>query len=204
MTEFWQDEITNKSYIRLMELKKEFDFVLIGGWAIYLHTKAYKSKDIDIIIDYPQLTELKAKYNCNKNDFLKKYEIKEDHFDIDIYLPHYSDLSYPTEKILQDFVIIDGFKVVNAEELVILKQGAYTNRKGTIKGKKDSLDIVLILIHTNFDFKKYFEKIKTQKLENYKLQLKEIIQSITDNDIQYLKIIRTDFLKRKKAYLSLL
>jgi len=31
---------------------------LIGGWAIYLHTKALKSKDIGIIVDFQTLNQL--------------------------------------------------------------------------------------------------------------------------------------------------
>ena len=50
--EFWNDPIIDKSHRLLMDMKKSFDFVLIGGWATYLYTGAIKSKDIDIIVDF--------------------------------------------------------------------------------------------------------------------------------------------------------
>ena len=47
MPEFYQDLITQKSFEALQNLKREFDFILIGGWAVFLYTKDLKSKDID-------------------------------------------------------------------------------------------------------------------------------------------------------------
>jgi hypothetical protein len=38
MPEFYHDLITEKSLKVLQDLKKKFDFILIGGWAIYLYT----------------------------------------------------------------------------------------------------------------------------------------------------------------------
>ena len=99
--EFWNDEITDKSWNKLVELKKEINFVLIGGWAVYLYTKLHKSKDIDIVIDYSSLRQLQVNYILNKNERLKKYEIKmNDGFDIDIYVPNYSRLAIPIKDII--------------------------------------------------------------------------------------------------------
>jgi len=53
--EFWHNLITEKSFHLLQEFKKDFDFVLIGGWAVYLYTDSLKSKDIDIIVDLETL-----------------------------------------------------------------------------------------------------------------------------------------------------
>jgi len=49
MSQFYQKIITEKSWEALTVFKKQFDFILIGGWAVYLYTHALKSKDIDII-----------------------------------------------------------------------------------------------------------------------------------------------------------
>lgn len=46
--EFWDESVTEKSWIKLLELKKEVAFILIGGWAIYEYTNLQKSKDIDV------------------------------------------------------------------------------------------------------------------------------------------------------------
>jgi len=52
---YYHDLIAQKSWQLLQSLGKKFDFVLIGGWAVFLYTGALKSKDIDLILDYPQL-----------------------------------------------------------------------------------------------------------------------------------------------------
>jgi len=144
MTEFWNSLLTKKSWEILQELRKEYDFILIGGWATYLLTKQQKSKDIDIVVDLNELQKLKKK-NLMKNDNLKKYEIKVDEIDVDIYLEYYSKLTIPTEDIKKYSIEIQGFKVASPETLLILKQGAYFDRKNSIKGQKDLIDIVSIL-----------------------------------------------------------
>ncbi|MFH1752513.1 MAG: hypothetical protein ABH821_06285 [archaeon] len=201
MSEFWSEEITGKSYEKLFELKKELDFVLIGGWAVYLHTKAFKSKDIDIVVGYEQLFKLKENYSLTKNDFLKKYEIKLEHFDVDIYTQNFSELIVPVKVILKEFELIEGIKVVKPEILVILKEQAFLSRKGTIKGKKDALDITLILLHSNFELEKYFKLIKETK-KDYVSLIKEVLKTVTDKDIPYLNIKRQEFIKKRKQLIE--
>ncbi|MFQ6121110.1 MAG: DUF6036 family nucleotidyltransferase, partial [Methanosarcinales archaeon] len=98
--EFWNEIILEKSFKVLQKISKEFDFVLIGGWAVYLWTNSQKSKDIDVIIKYEVLDYLKKNYSLKKNDYLKKYEIIIDEIDIDIYLPYFSNLGIPVEEIM--------------------------------------------------------------------------------------------------------
>ncbi len=43
---YYHDLITKQSWEELQRLQKNIDFVLIGGWAIYLYTKALKSKAV--------------------------------------------------------------------------------------------------------------------------------------------------------------
>jgi len=66
--EYYHDLITEKSFKILQDLKREFDFILIGGWAIFLYTKALKSKDIDIIVDYDELEKFKKEFDIVKNE----------------------------------------------------------------------------------------------------------------------------------------
>jgi len=40
--EFWPELLTKASWERLVLLKKEFEVILIGGWAAYLHTGLHK------------------------------------------------------------------------------------------------------------------------------------------------------------------
>lgn len=101
MTDYYQEIVTQASWDLFIKLKEEISCLLIGGWAVYLWTNALKSKDIDIIVDFPALNILKQKYDVYKNEHLRKYEIKKQGIDIDIYVPYYSVLALPVEEILK-------------------------------------------------------------------------------------------------------
>ena len=47
--------ITQRSFEILQDLRRQFQFLLIGGWAVFLYTRALKSKDIDIVVEYEEL-----------------------------------------------------------------------------------------------------------------------------------------------------
>jgi hypothetical protein len=42
MKEFWNSMLTKESWEELKRLNKKYDFVLIGGWAVWLLTKLKK------------------------------------------------------------------------------------------------------------------------------------------------------------------
>ena len=148
---------------------------MIGGWAIYFYTKTLKSKDIDIIVDYDELAKFKKEFNIFKNERLKKYGARIEEIDIDIYLPYFSDLKFPIEEIKNYLQSIEGFKVPIPEILLILKIATYLERKGTIKGEKDYLDIFTLISNEKVDWKTYKELIKKYKLEIINQKIKEII-----------------------------
>lgn len=200
--EFWNSDLTEKSWSILQDIQKEkFRFVLIGGWASYLWTKQHKSRDIDIIIpDYKELEILKKKYSLNKNDHLKKYEIKFGEVDIDIYLPHYSKLALPPEIALQHTTKIEGFEVVTSETLLILKQGAELDRKDSVKGQKDKIDIITLLLYANPNIKTYNILLKENNLEHYKQRLRTIIT--TFKEIQHVGLTRHTYARKKKELLK--
>jgi len=177
MPEFYHDLITEKSFKILQDLKRKFDFILIGGWAIFLYTKALKSKDIDIIIDYDELEKFKKEFSIFKNERLKKYEAKIEEVDIDIYLPYFSQLGFPLEEIKNFLQSIEGFKIPIPEILLILKVKTYTERKGTTKGEKDFLDIFTLISNEKVDWKTYKELIEKYNLKDTNQKLKEIISS---------------------------
>jgi hypothetical protein len=173
--EFYHDLITEKSFRILQDLKKRFDFILIGGWAIYLYTKALKSKDIDIVIEYDQLEKFKKEFSIFKNERLRKYEAKIEEIDVDIYLPYFSDLKFPLEKIKDHVQSIEGFKVPIPEILLILKVATYFERKGTTKGEKDFLDIFALIKDEKIDWQRYKELVEKFQLKEINQKLKEII-----------------------------
>ncbi len=151
--EYWHDMQTEKSWNILKEIKGKFPFILIGGWAVWMWTKAQKSKDIDIIVDFKTLSELKKGYDLRKNDKMRKYEIKIDDIDIDIYVTHYSQLAVAIEKI--ETTKIEGFDVARPEFLLALKQGAELERRESTKGEKDRIDIMGMLLKCGIDFGRY-------------------------------------------------
>lgn len=177
MSEFYHDLITEKSFKILQDLRKKFDFILIGGWAIFLYTNALKSKDIDIIIDYKELEKFKNEFSIFKNERLKKYEVKMREVDIDIYLPYFSDLKFPIEEIKNYCQSIEGFTVPIPEILLILKIKTYFERKGTTKGEKDFLDIFALISREEVNWQKYKELIAKYNLKEINQKLKEIISS---------------------------
>ena len=167
MTQFYHDLITEKSWQLLIELKKSYRFILIGGWAVFLYTNSLKSKDIDIIIDYDELAKLKNQFTLLKNDRLKKYEIKAGNFDVDIYLPHYSDLGIDIKRIQETSVIRQGFGVPNLEIFFMLKLYAWHNRRGSIKGQKDELDIFSLVFMPEFNWHHLSNLIKEGGFKEY-------------------------------------
>lgn len=199
MNEFWNEQVTEASWERLQELSKEIDFVLIGGWAAYLWTGKHKSKDIDIIVDYETLAALQNKYRLEKNERLHKYEIKLEKFDVDIYVPFFSELTLPLNVIMKDYTTkVQNIKTIKPEVLLILKQGAEIARRNSIKGIKDSIDILTLLIYAPVDLKNYIMLLKKYKLEDYKKELVAVIANFSDSDIKYLGMDFRGFKKWKK------
>lgn len=196
--EYWNDITTEKSWKILQQLKGKFKFVLIGGWANYLWTKKFKSKDVDIVIDFNTLSRLKNEYDLRKNEHLKKYEIKIEEIDIDIYVIHYSSLAIPLEKL--KITKIEGFDVVALEELLILKQGAEIDRKESEKGEKDRLDILGLLFFCDINFKEYYTILKKIKKENFYLRLIEIIKNF--KEYGYLNLNPREFKIKKEEILK--
>lgn len=177
--EFWNSQLTEKSWKILQDIRKKYDFILIGGWATYLWTKQQKSKDIDIVIGINELQKLK-KLDLRKNDRLKKYELKFDEIDVDIYVEHYSELAIPVKDIKNFSAETEGFNLISKEALLILKQGAEIDRENSIKGEKDRVDIISLLFFSNPDFKKYLNILKKYSKENYLERLTSILKNFKD------------------------
>jgi hypothetical protein len=201
MTEFWNDSVTEASWKKLQELGKEIDFVLIGGWAVYLYTKLHKSKDIDIIVDYQTLRRLGALYRMNKNDRLKKYEVVLDKFDIDVYLPGYSKLALPVEDIVKDYSAMkSGFKVPIPEALMTLKLGAYFDRSESMKGDKDSIDLMGLLFYGEVDVEKLGVLLKRHGLASYARTLLKILVNFDKDMLKFLNLNEKSFSVLRKRY----
>ncbi|MBI5036448.1 hypothetical protein HZC09_03820 [Candidatus Micrarchaeota archaeon] len=183
--EYWNDSATDASWKKLQQLRGEFSFTLIGGWAVWLWTRQHKSKDIDIIVDFATLERLKAGYDLQKNDRLRKYEVKGGLFDIDVYVPHYSKLALPLD-------------------LLIMKQGAYAERKGSVKGRKDSIDILTLLMRAPVDLDAYGKLLERHGLERCSRELAETVKGFDPDDLKFLGENVHSFKKWKNAFLNAL
>lgn len=174
---FYHDLVTERSWEELQTLRKKFDFILIGGWAAYLYTKTLKSKDIDLICQFSELPKLAKHYPLTKNERLKKYEAVKGEVQIDIYLPHYSELGIPVH-ILQDHTReAEGFTLLDPDYLLALKIYTLAERARTPKGGKDFIDCLALLQSGVSDLKKVSILIKThgltQALEMFQTLLEE-------------------------------
>lgn len=200
MNNFYQQFLTDKSFEILKDLKKRYQFILIGGWAVYFYTHSLKSKDIDIIIDFSELEKIKKDFPLEKNERLKKYQIKIEEIDIDIYLPYYSNLGVAVEKIIKNTQSINGFDVLEKEILLITKLKAYENRKSSIKGQKDLIDILSLVFLEDFDFEYFFELVKNHKLAKYVDLLEKILKET--KEAEELSLNRHSFGKKKRKILE--
>ncbi|MFZ3074313.1 MAG: hypothetical protein WA093_04280 [Minisyncoccales bacterium] len=198
--QFYHEIITQKSYGYLQELRGKYDFVLIGGWAVFLHTRALKSKDIDMIVDYPQLAKIKESDAVLKNERLKKYEIKTGEFDVDIYLDDYSDLGASVAQIRENTISKEGFTVPGAEMLLLLKLHAWQNRLGSAKGRKDELDIFSLANLPQFDWENYKRLVDKCGFGAQNRQFMELLKKT--KSIKELAISEHGMAKLKKGILA--
>ncbi len=200
--EFWNSLLTERSWEILQQLRrKPFHFILIGGWATYLWTRQHKSKDIDIILpQFQDLEYLKQEYDLKKNDFLKKYEISFGEVDVDIYVPHYSHFAVPVSEIAKGATNIEGIPVVTPEILLLLKQAAEQDREHSVKGMKDRVDIMTLVLFAPVHFSRYHQLLMEHHLPHFLPRLKIIIMEFTE--IRYLGLNPREFKMRKNKLLE--
>lgn len=194
--DYYHNLVTEKSWKELQHLRRRLDFGLIGGWAAYLYTRTLKSKDIDIIIDYDALPVVANLYDMRKNDRLKKYEATKEEVQIDIYLPHYSQIGIPIEELLKQTINLEGFRVVEINYLIALKIFTFSRRGNSTKGRKDFIDTVALLSLPSVDY----EQIK-HIARNYDLEdvLGNFIRRLGSTfEMQELRLNKHAFAKLKK------
>jgi hypothetical protein len=185
-------------------LNREFDFILIGWWAAYLWTKAHKSKDIDIVVNYDVFDKLSVKYELVKNERLRNYEIRMKEYDIDVYLPYFSNLGLPVEEFEKHTTFVEGIKTLIPEILVILKQMVEVKRRGSIKGRKDLIDILTLLIHAPSDVEKYKALLDHYKVPQLLNELRTQITLFGERDLAYIDLNIQEFSRWKKKFLGAL
>jgi len=210
-TRMWRDETVEKSWQVLNQLKNLADFVLIGGWAVYLWTRKLKSRDIDLCINQENFYKLQQEllqrnHAVKRNIRLKKYEAIIDTVEVDIYTPFLSKLIIPCQDIIDKklYSSIERFNAAQPEALILLKAQAAQQRWHSEKGAKDRTDIISLLKHADTK-----NNILKQMLKKYDPQntLKNIIKkTITESRTEY-KYLNLTYEKHgtqlKKAYENL-
>ncbi|MBI2327928.1 hypothetical protein HYU92_06450 [Candidatus Curtissbacteria bacterium] len=197
--DFYHDLVTQKSWQLLQDLRRRFNFILIGGWAVFLYTHALKSKDIDLVAEHADLEKLRQEFAIYKNDRLKKYEARSEEVEVDIYVPYYSNPGLPAEDLKNYVLSLEGFKVVEKEVLAILKQKALLARAGTAKGKKDLIDLIGLFRLGDFNWEKYRNLAVKYGLEDsLRFTHKTISQAIS---VEELGLNRHQFSRFKRKIL---
>jgi len=201
---YYRDIVTEKSWETLQIIRRDYQFVLIGGWAVWIYTKQLKSKDIDLIVDLETLSKLKNNFTVTKNNRLHKYEIIKEEVQVDIYVPFWSQIGIPCEEILTKTQRVEGFRLPPPEALLALKQIAFLARAGSSKGRKDILDIISLLKLPEFNWVRYREFVSLTKQDKQDLPafLKEILSANTQ--MPELNLNSHKFSRLKKKWLSCL
>ncbi|MCD6412500.1 hypothetical protein J7K91_02380, partial [bacterium] len=94
------------------------------------------------------------------------------------------------------------FKVPFPEILLILKINTYFERKGTIKGEKDLLDIFSLISQEKIDWERYQQLIKKYHLEKTNQKLKQILLSV--KTLPELNLLNHQISRLKRKILSLI
>jgi hypothetical protein len=185
--ELWNEKAIEKSERILNELKKISDFVLVGGWAVYFWTKTIKSIDIDIYMNFEDFYKIQSiliekGIFINFNPKLKKYSTKIEEVDVDIYTPDQSGLIIPCKDVFRNkwFEIIERFKVLKAEPLMLLKLDAEKERPNTIKGFKDRCDIIALVTRLDLDMKFLDDLFKKYNAFILKKRLIKIVKNSSE------------------------
>lgn len=201
--DYYRDTVTQKSWELLLQLKKNYEFVLIGGWAVWLYTQQLKSKDIDIVVELNDLEKLKGKWTIEKNERLRKYQFRQDEVEVDVYAPYYSDLGVPVEVVALNKQLVEGLWVPRVELMLALKAVSLAARRGSAKGQKDWLDIISLLDKVGkFEVR---ELSKWRKYETVDAGLRLVVDDLRlTTEVKELGLNRHQMAKSKKKWMEFL
>ncbi|PIY69816.1 hypothetical protein COY89_04375, partial [Candidatus Roizmanbacteria bacterium CG_4_10_14_0_8_um_filter_36_36] len=147
-----------------------------------------------------ELDKIKKNFQLIKNDRLRKYEIKKEGIDINIYLPYFSDLGLPVEKLIKHQDRNQGFTILKKEVLLVTKLKAYQGRGVTIKGVKDKIDIISLVLLPDFDFDFWRNFIKKERISVYSELIDKILLEI--KEVPELNLNQHAFAKKKKEIIK--
>jgi len=133
------------------------DCVLIGGVAVYLHTKEAArpeipvefTQDADMYIGQHAWPDLRDAYVVVPNRRLSKHQITVGDVEVDLYIEHHNKLRVEYADLALAAVVIEGIRVAALEHLLLLKLAALADRGSSPHGQKDRRDVAKILVLLN-------------------------------------------------------
>jgi len=144
---------TERSWTIYLDVHASYpDAILIGGWASWLHTRAARSHDIDLIVDASCLHDMKDALDLTENYNLgtAKWRGEYDGIHLDVYATYRSRLGtrlqLPVEHLVEHRLDIDGYPTVTKEALLVAKAAARLDRPDTLPGRKDADDMTRMLL----------------------------------------------------------
>lgn len=102
------------------------------------------------------------------------------------------------EKIIKETTNVSGFALAKKEVLLLTKLTAFQNRKSSVKGQKDLIDIISLALLEDFDFNYFLHLIKKYKLKEMSKILEKIVEET--KEVAELNLNRYIFAKKKKKY----
>lgn len=159
--EFYAVEDVEKSWTIYLDVHASYpNAILIGGWGAWLHSRAARSHDIDLIVDFEDFAHMRDALDLSESTHLgsPKWRGTFDDIHLDVYVPHQSRLGQilrlPVEQLVPYTIEIDGYPTLNKEALLVAKAAARLDRPDTGPGKKDAADMTRMLLdgRTPWDF----------------------------------------------------
>ena len=152
-SEHYAAEDTERSWGIYTEIHQIYpDAIVIGGWGSWLHNKAAKSHDIDVIVSPQDLSTMREVFELTESHHLgsPKWRGTYDGIHLDVYVCYQSRLGQvlklPVEHLVQHRQQIDGFPTLNKEALLVAKSAARLDRPDTQPGLKDAEDMTIMLL----------------------------------------------------------
>jgi hypothetical protein len=151
--EYYLPADTERSWEIYDEIHDSYpDAIVIGGWASWLHNKAAKSHDIDIIVSPADLDDMRQALELTENSHFGSpmWRGTYDGIHLDVYVQYRSRLGsrlqLPVEHLVAQRFDIDGYPTLNKEALLVAKSAARLDRPDTLPGRKDAEDMTLVLL----------------------------------------------------------
>jgi len=186
----WRDDIVDRSWAVLAHLRQLSTFILIGGWAVYFWTHRLKSRDIDLCINQDNFYMLQSELQkenvfVNRNPRLRKYEAKVGDVEVDIYTPFQSNLIIPVTSLFEKrwYTNIEGHDVALPEVLLLLKSQAAKERWASEKGLKDRVDLLALLLYS--DWKQKLLKELAESFDPRRELLGVLARTVKESRVEY-------------------